>query len=52
MNSINFLIMIAVLCWNIFGILQTGIAQASAVQWILTGLMFGFVVRGIIQRTS
>jgi len=50
MNTLSFILMFAVMIWNFYGIFQVGVENASTVQWILSGVMLAFVVRGIFQR--
>ncbi len=50
MNTLSFILMFAVMIWNFYGIYQVGIENASTVQWIISGAMVLFVVRGIYQR--
>ena len=49
-NWMSFALMLLVLGWNIQGILEVGIDNASNMQWAITAMMTFFVVFGLWQR--
>ena len=52
MNWISLILMIVVLGWNVQGILDVGIDQATTKQWAITGFMALFVAYGIWRRMT
>ncbi len=51
MDFVFLAIMIAVLGYNTYGIMQVGIERASTMQWVATVVMVVFVVLRIIRMT-
>jgi hypothetical protein len=49
MQGLMFLLMVACLAYNAYGVIEVGPANASTMQWVATGLMAVFVAMSIIR---